>query len=87
MTVALSDDVMVSHLEGEAVALDLATKRYYRLNETAAVIWKGLEQGKCREKIVGELTERFEVDHDAAADAVEAHVAELTDLGLLATDS
>ena len=34
-------DVLVAHLQGEAVILHMDTKRYYRLNDTAACIWKG----------------------------------------------
>jgi hypothetical protein len=36
-------DVLAAHLEGEAVLLHAGTKRYYRLNETAALAWRVLE--------------------------------------------
>jgi hypothetical protein len=34
----VSSDVLAAHLGDDAVLLDLAAKRYYRLNETAAVV-------------------------------------------------
>ena len=39
-----SPDVLVAHLAGEAVLLNLADKSYYRLNETAAAIWASLKR-------------------------------------------
>ena len=39
----IRDDVLTAQLQGEAVLLDLQTKRYYRLNATGAMIWKGVQ--------------------------------------------
>lgn len=83
----LSDDVMVSHLEGEAVVLDLATKRYYRLNETSARIWKAIEAESDMDEIVDVLVDAFDVSHEEARSAAERHLAELTELQLLRADA
>src|SRR2546426_11996727 len=61
-TTKIRDDVLAAHLEGEAVLLDLETKRYYRLNETAARIWKGLEQSLAPDQITDILVAEFDVD-------------------------
>ena len=45
----------------EGILVDLNTKRYYQLNETAMVVWKGLEQGKTLNEIVGDVTASYEV--------------------------
>ena len=46
---AVPDEVLTAHLEGEAVLLHMDTKNYFRLNATAALLWKGLERGLERE--------------------------------------
>lgn len=57
-----SPDVLVAHLSGEAVLLNLATKEYHRLNETGALIWQRLERGATAAEVVTELCETFHVD-------------------------
>jgi hypothetical protein len=66
MTYLIPDDVLTAHLEGEAVLLDLKTKSYYRLNATAARIWKGLEQALEPPQIVDALVDEFAVDASTA---------------------
>jgi hypothetical protein len=62
MTYRVSDDVMTAHLEGEAVLLHLGSKRYYRLNETSAAIWNGIERGLDFDALLEDLVQRFDVD-------------------------
>ena len=40
---------------GEGILVDLNTKKYFQLNETAMVVWKGLEQGKTVGEIVDDI--------------------------------
>ena len=56
---------------GEGVLVDLNTKRYYQLNETAMVVWKGLEQGKTMGQIVSDITSIYEVALDKATLSVQ----------------
>ena len=60
MTLSTSPDVLAAHLAGEAVLLNLYDKSYYRLNETAALIWRALEEGKTRDLILEELMSLYE---------------------------
>ncbi|MBE0595157.1 MAG: PqqD family protein [Gemmatimonadales bacterium] len=83
LTPKASPDVLTAHLEGEAVLLHLETKQYYRLNETGAAIWKGLERGLDLPAIVSALTEEFDVGEDAARVEVERVLVELRERGLL----
>ena len=76
--------VLVAHLEGEAVILHMDTKRYYRLNDTAAVIWKALERGEALPGIVSALRKEFDVAEDEATREAERVVADLVEKGLLA---
>ena len=52
---------------GEGVLVDLNSKRYYQLNETAMLVWRGLERGLSAEEIVGQMTERYDVAPEHAA--------------------
>jgi len=56
---------------GEGILVDLNTKRYYQLNETAMIVWKGLEQGKSVSEIVTDFTASYEVETDHAAVSVQ----------------
>ena len=70
-------DVLAAHLEGEAVLLHMDTKDYFRLNATAACVWKGLERGMDREALTAELCAQFEVEADTARAELDALLAEL----------
>ena len=56
---------------GEGILVDLDTKRYYQLNETAMVVWKGLEKGKTMNEIVADITSSYEVAPDQATVSVQ----------------
>ena len=56
---------------GEGILVDLSTKKYFQLNETAMVVWKGLEQGKTVGEIADDIVARYEVAPDNAARSVE----------------
>ena len=56
---------------GEGILVDLNTKRYYQLNETAMVVWKGLEKGKSMGEIVADITSAYEVANDQATSSVQ----------------
>jgi hypothetical protein len=80
------DDVLAAHLEGEAVLLHMDTKDYYRLNATAAAVFKGLERGLDRDALVDDLCAHFEVERAEAAAAVDGLLAELAERRLVAPD-
>lgn len=56
---------------GEGILVDLNTKRYYQLNETAMLVWRGLEQGKSVNDIVADVTSNYEVEQQHAASSVQ----------------
>lgn len=56
---------------GEGILVDLNTKKYFQLNETAMVVWKGLEQGKSVSEIADDIVARYEVALDNATLSVE----------------
>ena len=56
---------------GEGILVDLNTKKYFQLNETAMVVWKGLEKGKTMGEIVADITNHYEVAPDQATLSVQ----------------
>ena len=56
---------------GEGILVDLNTKRYYQLNETAMIVWRGLEQGKPLNEIVADFTSSYEVEPDRATVSIQ----------------
>ena len=80
---AVPDEVLTAHLEGEAVLLHMDTKNYFRLNATAALLWKGMERGLEREQLLDTLLAEFEVDRPTAAAELDRLLGELAARGLV----
>ena len=80
----IPSDVLAAHLGDEAVLLDLSAKRYYRLNESAAVVFRALEEGEGRDGAIRRLIAAFEVSASDAAGAVDTLLADLAARGLVA---
>ncbi len=57
--------------DGDGVLVDLETKRYYQLNETAMIVWDGVENGSTVDQIAHEFTSKFDVDQGHAISSVE----------------
>ena len=71
-------NVVVTDFDGgEGILVDLNTKRYYQLNESAMIVWKGLEQGKTISQIVDDFMATYEVEPDRAAVSVQRLVDSL----------
>ena len=66
------DHVIFTDLDGfEGVLVDLNTRKYYQLNETASLVWRGLEKRLPVSKIAGEMTDLYDVTLDQATASVE----------------
>lgn len=78
------EDVLAAHLDGEAVLLHMDTKNYYRLNATAAHVFRGLERGLGREALLDGLCAEFEVEREVAAGELDRLLADLSARGLVA---
>ncbi len=67
----VSTDVVATDIEGkDAVVLNLATKKYYTLNETATAIWSGIEDKLVVAGLVDLLVSRYEVTPEKAKTSV-----------------
>jgi hypothetical protein len=66
------EHVIFTDLDGvEGVLVDLNTKKYYQLNETASLIWRGLEKRLPVSHIAREMTEHYEVTLERAVSSIE----------------
>jgi len=65
------EHVIFTDLDGlEGVLVDLNTKKYYQLNETASLIWRGLEKRLSVNHIASELSENYDVTMDRAVSSI-----------------
>lgn len=56
---------------GVGILVDLNTKKYYQLNETAMLVWRGMEHGKSVSEIVADITTSYEVAPEKAIVSVQ----------------
>jgi Coenzyme PQQ synthesis protein D (PqqD) len=68
---------------GEGVLIDVQTKRYYQLNDTAFKLWQSVEAGHTPEQAIEALTSEFEVTPEHAAVSLAKLIGDLQQLELL----
>ena len=74
---------MVRDLGGEAVLLDLASQRYFGLDEVGLAIWKCLEEGLSPHAVVDALLLEFAVERPRLEQDVEQFLGRLETAGLV----
>jgi hypothetical protein len=67
--------VISTELENSVVVVNLNSKRYYILNDTAGFIWRGITEGKGESEIV----DRMFLEYDETKDHITASVGRLFD--------
>ena len=73
------DHVIFTDLDGvEGVLVDLNSKQYYHLNETASLIWRGLAKGTSVDGIAKETAELYDVTLEHAQASVETAIQHFT---------
>jgi hypothetical protein len=55
---------------GEGILVDLNTKKYFQLNETGMIVWRGLEKRQTLEEVVAQITAAYDVGPERAAASV-----------------
>jgi len=56
--------------EGEGILVDLNTKKYFQLNETAVIVWRGLEKNRSLDEIVSEIVKTYDISDAHATESV-----------------
>lgn len=77
LPVPVKDVVFTDFDDGDGIIVDLTTRQYYQLNETAALIWMSLEKRKAVEDIVTEIQSLYEVNREQAIASVDKFVGSL----------
>jgi len=70
--------------DSEGILVDLNTKKYYQLNETAMLIWKGLERGLGTGEIVDQIVANYEITPNDALRNVDDILAKFQMYSLVA---
>jgi hypothetical protein len=77
MNPAPHEHVIFTDLDGvEGVLVDLETKQYYQLNETASAVWRGLTTGQTAPEVAEHLTTIYDVTPTQARASVDAILLE-----------
>lgn len=69
--------VVAEVIDGEAVIMDLASGHYFSTQHVGCDIWRGIELGASRSMIVRSLASAYDVEPDAASEAVASFIVEL----------
>jgi len=78
------EHIVASHLEdGDGVLVDLNTRQYYQLNESAMLIWSAIENGSSLSEIANQLTATYEVTNERAIASAETLFRQLQKRKLL----
>ena len=80
------DQIICTEFDGgEGILVDLNTRKYYELNETALLVWKGLEKGLGIDEIVAEVVAQYDVEPEHARSSVENLMTRLGSYKLVST--
>jgi len=75
--------VLVRHLDGESVLLNLETERYFGLDSTGTRMWELVTTSPTIELAYGKLVEEFEVEPAVLRSHLTDLLSELKENGLL----
>ena len=90
MEVAMSqltprDQIVFTEFDGsEGILVDLNTKKYYQLNETATLIWKALGKGSGANDIADQIDATYEITPEDALKNVETTLQQFQSYNLVA---
>ena len=71
MAYELSQDFLWKEIGDQVVVLHFESGRYYSLNPSGSVIWRGLLENRSSDQIVAGLCNEFEVDEETAMEDVQ----------------
>jgi hypothetical protein len=83
-SVRAPETVLIRELaDGESVLLDMATERYYGLDESGTAMWLALTSSASIQQAYERLLEEYIVDADVLCGDLQRLLEELVDGGLL----
>jgi Coenzyme PQQ synthesis protein D (PqqD) len=81
--VTVPQNVLVRHLDGESVLLNLETEKYFGLDATGTRMWELASNSSSLEAAYVQLTHEFDVEPGMLRDHLLELLTELVDNGLL----
>ncbi|HVM74747.1 MAG TPA: PqqD family protein [Candidatus Saccharimonadales bacterium] len=79
--------VLIRHLDGESVLLNLETEKYFGLDATGTRMWEVATQSESIEMAYTTLLQEFEVEPDTLRENLGELIARLIENGLLKQSS
>lgn len=73
-------------IDGEVIVINLETGTYYSLVESAAELWRGIENGATREQLLDALAARYAAPRAEMADAANTFLDELVREEIVVTE-
>lgn len=81
--IAIRPEVLSRELRGESVLLDLASERYFGLDDVGTGMWRALTEADCVENALEALLREYDVEPDRLRSDVTAFVERLVEAGLV----
>jgi len=85
-TVTISPNLRFSEIVDEVVLLDLASEKFYCLDEVGTQIWRLLQKNRSLRSVYEILREEFDVESARLENDLLKHISELADAGLVTID-
>lgn len=85
--IKISPEVLFRELDGEAVILDLATERYYGLDEVGTRMWQLLEEHGQTAPVIAQLLAEYDVDEEKVSADLAELIDKLAEAGLILIDA
>ena len=82
----IGPEIVHETVDGEVIAIDLASGSYYSLAGSGPAAWEALDSGASEAEIVAALATRFDADEVTISGAVSALLGELRESGLIVGD-
>ena len=79
----IPSEIIAADLADESVLLDMRSKKYFRLNRTASMIWRAIGDGATPAEMLDAICERFDIDRDAARAELQTVCDDLLERGLI----
>jgi hypothetical protein len=77
MVYQLKQDILSSQIGEEIVLLDVASGKYFKIDEIGSTIWEYLKEPKSIEDLVNVLMQEFEVEKERCTSDVSNFIEEL----------
>ena len=82
-TAVISPEVLFQEIGGEAVLLDLASERYFGLDDVGTRIWQLLQDQGSLRVVYDHLLDEYDVEPTRLEEDLLKHVRELAEAGLV----